>query len=844
MACTSEKPLESGVSWQLARQRGNLLQAIKYDLTFNIPAKSSLPLEGNVKISFNLTEQRDLQLDFNAEASQIKKVLVQGKSANYHFEAGHLLFHADQLNPGGNTIEIDFIAGDLALNRNEDFLYTLFVPDRASSAFPCFDQPDLKAKFSLTLHIPSDWIAIANEDPIHLQTSDDGKTVLYKFEETLPISTYLFSFATGKFQSVTEKRAERAMTLYHRETDTTKLQKNLKEIFDLHFEALSWLEAYTGMDYPFRKFGFLLIPDFQYGGMEHPGAILYRASSLLLEHPTIHQKLSRANLIAHETAHMWFGNLVTMKWFDDVWLKEVFANFLADKMVQPAFPEINHDLRFLMAHYPQAYAVDRTLGTHPVQQSLDNLKNAGTLYGAIIYHKAPIVMKQLELFIGKEAMRSSLQEYLVNYNFSNASWDDLIAVINNFTERDTQKWDKAWVKTAGWPRIFYQPKKHRDGSLRRWTLYQANKDNEKDWWPQHFQLHLKTRDTLMIYEVDMETKLAYSRNWDRPNSRLTYLLPNSDGRGYGYFQLDQVTIDYLLDNIMDFQDPVTRASVWLMLWENFLEEQIPPSRLVQSIIEVLPKESEPLIMDKLVNDLSIVFWKFLTSEERSQLAVKIEGVLLNLMINLEPEALKKVFFKGLTQIAISQQGVEVLLKLWQENIKIEGMTLGESDFTRLAYELAVREAMDPKIVLTEQMNRVNNPDRKRKMEFVSSALSLSSEERDGFFASLRDAENRSHEPWVLEALRYLHHPLRATSSVKYIPESLALLEELQQTGDIFFPKRWLDQTLSGHQSAEAANYVRQFLYGNPHYPQHLKNKILQSADLLFRAENMVGSERP
>ena len=153
---------------------------------------------------------------------------------------------------------------------------------------------------------------------------------------------------------------------FHRETDAAKVARNREAIFDLHAAALAWLEEYTGIPYPFGKFDFVAIPSFQFGGMEHPGAILYNASSLLLEESaTQNQILGRASLIAHETSHMWFGDLVTMRWFDDVWMKEVFASFMAAKIVNPSFPEINHDLRFLLSNYPAAYQVDRAAGRKP-----------------------------------------------------------------------------------------------------------------------------------------------------------------------------------------------------------------------------------------------------------------------------------------------------------------------------------------------------------------------------------------------------------------------------------------------------------------------------------------------
>ena len=191
--------------------------------------------------------------------------------------------------------------------------------------------------------------------------------------------------------------------MYHRETDAEKVAANRDTIFDLHQQAVDWLETYTDRKYPFQKLDFVVLPAFQFGGMEHAGAIFYNAPYLFLDKSaTQNQHLSRANLIAHETAHMWFGDLVTMKWFDDVWLKEVFANFMAAKMVNPTFPNIDHELRFFLQHYPPAYDVDRTPGTNPIRQPLDNLKDAGSLYGPIIYQKAPVVMRQLEQILGPD----------------------------------------------------------------------------------------------------------------------------------------------------------------------------------------------------------------------------------------------------------------------------------------------------------------------------------------------------------------------------------------------------------------------------------------------------------
>ena len=181
-----------------------------------------------------------------------------------------------------------------------------------------------------------------------------------------------------------------------------------------------------------------------------------------------------------------------------------------------------------------------------------------------------------------------------------------------------------------------------------------------------------------------------------------------------------------------------------------------------------------------------------------------------------------------------------LTRVWRGDEVVTGLTLAEPDFITLAQALAVREVPGWKAILEQQIGRTMNPDRKARLQFVVPALSSDPAERDRFFASLADVANRRHEPWVLDGLRYLHHPLRAASAVKYIDPSLKLLQEIQQTGDIFFPTRWMDATLGGHRSPEAAAIVRDFLDRAPRsYPDRLRRIILSSADDLFRASRTI-----
>ena len=407
-------PVVDGVSRELAFYRTAHISDVCYDLSFTVPDDKSKPVYFEELLMFDWSGEEDLQIDFQGEASQLyNELMVNGKTVKTVLLNEHIIIPAQSLIQGENSIAIGGYSGDKALNRSDDYMYTLFVPDHARSVFPCFDQPDLKAVFDLKLNIPEGWVSISNQT-------------------RKPIPTYLFSFTAGKFQIKYAILDGRLLTGLYRETDSARVAQ-LPIVFDLVALSLRWMEEYTGIPYPFENYGFVVLPGYQFGGMEHPGCIQFNDRRIFLgPEPTPDEEMSRLNLIAHETAHMWFGDLVTMRWFDDVWTKEVFANFMADKIAREQFPGINHDLAFIKSHYPLAMNTDRTQGTHPIQQPLDNMNKAGLLYGNIIYHKAPIMMSKLEKEKGADNLRDGLRSYLQHYAYGNATWDDLIAELDRF----------------------------------------------------------------------------------------------------------------------------------------------------------------------------------------------------------------------------------------------------------------------------------------------------------------------------------------------------------------------------------------------------------------------------
>jgi aminopeptidase N len=582
------------------------------------------------------------------------------------------------------------------------------------------------------------------------------------------------------------------------------------------------------------------IPFFQYGGMEHAGAIQYRANSLFLEkNATQNQKLARAGLISHETSHMWFGDYVTMKWFDDVWLKEVFAGFMADKIINPSFPEVNHELKFLLSHYPAAYEIDRTSGANPIGQQLENMRDAGALYGNIIYHKAPIVMRHLESLMGAEKLQAGLQEYLKQYAFGDATWDQLIEILNKQTEIDLVKWSNIWVKEAGMPIIKTQLEIEAD-KIKKATISQSDPAGKNRIWPQQleFELYYNNPEKNKILDINFNnsiTELDQTVNMDNP----LMITPNSKGNAYAYFELDEGSKQYLLNNINSFKDPLKRGIAWITLWENMLNLNIDKTQLYQLQLNSLDVETNPLIIGKILSQTGTIYWQFFSKTERLEWAAKSEEKLWSLINGTDDAGLKKNYFDSYQNMALSDEALMKLFSIWEGKTAIKGLELTDNNKTGLAYTLALKIPDQSKVILNKQLDRIKNEDRKDEIRFVMPSLSNVDKERDLFFQSLRSPANREHERWVVTSLNYLNHPLRAEYSIKYLKVSLELLQEIQLTGDIFFPKQWLDAVLGGYQSKKAVAIINKFLQEHPDYPENLKAKILQSADFVFRSQDLV-----
>ncbi len=840
----------------------------------------------------------------------------------------HIVIPAALTKAGENTVDIVFTAGDQSLNRNDEFLYTLLVPDRARTLFPCFDQPDMKALYTLSLEVPMTWKAVSNthitkehliytgwtdiqkyeltngqpgnrpntknqdsnspgnhdqpgerhakkipgsNSPTENNQVNNDRTgnrpddynqtnrpgdygpdnqphnrpytqnlpptdtpaagqpssrKLITFSETEPLSTYLFSFVAGEFFQKDYDDGRHRFSAYYRETDTAKTAQ-LDDIFAQVAASLEWLEEYTGVPYPFAKYDFIILPGFQYGGMEHTGATLYNDGRMFLgPNPTLSDELARTELIAHETAHMWFGDLVTMKWFDEVWTKEVFANHFAAWISEPLYPEVNHRLNRLRSFNTAALSEDRTEGTVSISQELPNLRYAGLVYGQIIYNKAPVMMEKLIEIMGCDVFREGIQTYLKRYAYSNATWDDLVGILDSLTTADLRGFSRAWVYEKGMPDITFRISGSRKDSL---TVTQTDPIGRGIVWPQSFGVTVSDGTQSAQIEVRMdaaEVTVPISMS-ATANTAPLYILPNTDGRGYGRFILPKTSADWLLAHWSGIKDGTARFATLMNLQENYLAGLISARDWSRSILAGLETETDQLTASSLSGFLG---WAIddLSGTDREA----VEQQLWTLAHTHPEKAVRTILMRSLPGRIYSDDLCDSLYSIWAGQSE---PLYSESNYTSLAWELALRFPDRAEDILKTQRARLTDPDRLRRFDYISRALSPDESARDTLFHSLMKAENRRIEPWTASVLSYLNHPLRESSSIRYIRPGLDILEEVQRTGDIFFPRNWTGALLGSHRSPEAMLEVRQFLEDHPDYPALLRNKILQAAYPLLRA---------
>lgn len=834
-----------GIAHELAVQRARQLQDVQYDLRFRIEPEAE-EVTGHAELTFLLDEEaapQALAIDFAGKSHD--QVRVNGKAADPRVVNGHLVVPADLLRPGRNEVALDFASSiaptgtPLSVYRDPkggEYFYTLVVPADAHRLYPCFDQPDIKARFTVSLDLPADWVAASNGSET-VSPEQDGRKV-WVFSETHPLPTYLMAFAAGPF-AVIETPSINVPGIDPESATRYFMRPNQRRLFDiaavdgLHRQGLEWLCDYFDVAYPFRKLDVVLLPGFPYGGMEHAGAIFYREQALLFDHPPTNSELvRRSTLVYHELSHQWFGNLVTMKWFDDLWLKEGFATFVAYQALQALEPERRAWLRFLQRVKPRAYAIDGTPGTTPVFQELQNLADAKSAYGAIVYNKAPAVLRELHGLLGADAFQRGLTDFLERHSYSNATWRDLAVALEAAASKDLGRWSERWLLAPSMPQVRIRWTTGADDLVETAQLVQEPVGGEGTW---------PLRVELLIFDGPNATRTTTVES-DLPTTDIKAMigkpaplcvLANPTDTAYGQFVPDPQSCEFLARTVSKRRsgqgDPLIRAVMTTALFEAVREAELDPARFVETALHLLGTEEDPDTHAWLLGAIGTCLGRYLNEDRADPLRETVTRLLLT-QLEQGDSGRELQTFRFLARNGTG----EAVERLCRDVVRKEGLPPGlepgKRDRFLAAAALLARGRGAEELEWLEDAFRDEDVG---KYSFMARAAAPDAGAKARYWQMYLQLEEPP-EQWTQDSLSYFHWPGQQHLTRPYLRKALDKAPWVKTNRRIFFMPAWLDNFINGHSDAEALAIVDAFL-AETELAEDIRKKLLQSRDALERS---------
>ena len=866
---------QAGVSRELARGRAARISDVRYGLRYSVAAKAAT-IEGKETVRFVDGGVGDLAIDFRDGGLGL--AALNGVALGTDEINGHLMLPGAALHKGENVLEVSFTANVAAAGKavtrytdrddGNEYLYTLFVPMDASMAFVCFDQPDLKGRFSLEVSAPGRWTVIGNTSAEKVTGAGTDKD--WVFGETRPISTYLFAFAAGPFEKIAGASGE--PSLFVRRSQLARAKAEAPQVQAMAKRGIGWLETYFQQPFPFPKYDLVLIPGFPFGGMEHAGATFLNEDGVLFRTaPTESDYFRRNVLVLHETTHQWFGDLVTMRWFDDLWLKEGFAQYMAYKALARLEPAQNPWKHFYEEIKPAAYGIDETQGTTPIFQDIRNLKDAKSAYGAIVYQKAPAVLKQLDFYLGEENFRDGLRSYLKGHAYGNAEWADLVEAFAATGDKPVRAWAKAWILQRGMPEVTVNYSCS-DSKITRLVLTQRDVLGGGLLWPIANQVLLISNvPDGSTNRINVQTlKVGWSgamydvpEGVGKPCPNLVFA--NEGDFGYGRFLLGapdaEVAADLLLPNEAPPADPnckdalcanpyaphlgppelwaavsetfpLRHAMLWGALWENVHVARSAPSSYVQLVLKTLAMEQDESLNRIQGGRVAEAFHAYMTAKGRGALLPQMEALTRDRMLHAPTLGVRIVNFRSFTGLAETADARGTLKGLLAGSVAVPGMPLRPLDRWNLVGHLVAMNDADAGGLFAAEKEKDQSGEG-QKYAYAVEAGKPSAEIKARYFAEYLDMKGTRQEDWMSQSLRPFNSWNQTGLTEPYLTRALDELAEIKVHRKIFFLGAWLGAFVDGQQSAEAQAAVHAWLARKDIDPD-LRLKVLEVSDGLDR----------
>jgi aminopeptidase N len=588
-----------------ARTRAGLLSDLTYEVLLDVTGEKVF--RADVTVRFRCPPPgADTFLDF-AEGT-VKDVRVNGESRHDVHDGTRIrLDGLAERNEVRVVAEGPYSNSGKGLNRFVDpvdgsvYVHTDFEPFDAHRAFPCFDQPDLKGTFRFAVLAPPGWEAVSNARAEGPPAQEDGRA-RWSFRTTPPISTYVTLVAAGPYHKVTERHGSIDLGLYCRRTLAEHLEA--EEWLEITRQGLDYFEGAFGYPYAFDKYDQLVVPEFAAGAMENPGAVTFHEHYIFRSRVTATEREMRAGTILHEMAHMWFGDLVTMRWWDDLWLNESFASYAG------VLSEVE-STRFkegwtIFANFEKTWALqqDQLPTTHPIVAEIPDVLAVHLNFDGITYAKGAAVLKQLVAWVGMEGFLEGMKRYFVRHEYGNTELRDFLAVLEESSGRDLDAWSKEWLEASGVNTL--RPEPVMDGD--RFSSFVVRQEAAEEW--PDLRSH---RVGVGLYDEDggrllrrrrVEVDVVGERTevGDLAGERVPALaLVNDDDLTFAKVRFDERSMGTVRARLSDIDDPLARSVCWTACWDMARDAELAAREYLDVVLRHLGRETEVGLVERTLS---------------------------------------------------------------------------------------------------------------------------------------------------------------------------------------------------------------------------------------------------
>ncbi|HJV97621.1 MAG TPA: aminopeptidase N [Arthrobacter sp.] len=600
-----------------AAQRSALITTRSYDVSLDVRQAADPGVEGYTSrsvISFSAAEPgQSTFLDFIA--AEVHSVFLNGKGLPVEDVVEGPRIRLDNLQAENQVT----VTGTALYSRSGEgmhrfidpadgqcYLYTQYEPADARRVFANFEQPDLKADFTFHVMAPSGWEVASNGvEAARTQLTSDPATSRWDFATTRPMSTYITTVLAGPYFKAEDHwgatledgtQLEVPLALYCRASMAESF--DAAELFRLTKSGLAFFNRLFGFPYPWGKYDQAFVPEYNLGAMENPGLVTFTDSYVFTSRATDSQYQARANTLMHEMAHMWFGDLVTMQWWDDLWLKESFADYMGTLGVDQATDWDTAWVNFANKRKSWAYVQDQLPTTHPIVADIPDLEAAKQNFDGITYAKGASVLKQLVAFVGFDAFIAGSRQYFRDHAYGNTTLADLLKALSAASGRDLAGWAASWLQTSGISTLSLETGTH-DGELGAVAIVQDARDpvtGREELRPHRLRVgsYDFDADGALVRTGSIETDVTGART-DVPE--LTglplpaLLLPNDDDLTYAKVRLDPASEATVLASLDRITDPMARALCWTALWNSARDGESPAALYVDAVKAFGPSET-------------------------------------------------------------------------------------------------------------------------------------------------------------------------------------------------------------------------------------------------------------